>query len=89
MNSFFVPQLGSQIYTMAGMATQLNLQADQPGTYRGLSAQFSGDGFSDMRFEVERAAAGRLRQLDRRTRRPQRRRSTARATPRSCSPASA
>jgi cytochrome o ubiquinol oxidase subunit II len=52
MNSFFVPQLGSQIYTMAGMTTRLNLLADQPGVYRGLSAQFSGDGFSDMRFEV-------------------------------------
>jgi cytochrome o ubiquinol oxidase subunit 2 len=52
MNSFFVPQLGSQIYTMAGMATELNLQADDPGTFAGLSAQFSGDGFSDMRFEV-------------------------------------
>ena len=33
MNSFFVPQLGSQIYTMAGMTTQLSLQADQPATY--------------------------------------------------------
>jgi len=52
MNSFFVPQLGSQIYTMAGMTTHLNLQADKPGTYPGLSAQFSGDGFSDMRFDV-------------------------------------
>lgn len=52
MNSFFVPQLGSQIYTMAGMATHLNLQADHPGTYRGLSAQYSGSGFSDMRFSV-------------------------------------
>jgi cytochrome o ubiquinol oxidase subunit 2 len=52
MNSFFVPQLGSQIYTMAGMTTQLNLMADQAGTFPGLSAQFSGDGFSDMRFEV-------------------------------------
>lgn len=52
MNSFFVPQLGSQIYTMAGMTTRLNLQADQPGEYRGLSAQFSGDGFSDMHFDV-------------------------------------
>ena len=52
MNSFFVPQLGSQIYTMAGMTTRLNLVADQPGVYRGLSAQFSGDGFSDMRFDV-------------------------------------
>jgi cytochrome o ubiquinol oxidase subunit 2 len=53
MNSFFVPQLGSQIYTMSGMATHLQLQADHPGSYRGLSAQFSGDGFADMRFTVE------------------------------------
>ena len=53
MNSFFVPQLGSQIYTMSGMATRLQLQADHPGAYRGLSAQFSGDGFADMRFTVE------------------------------------
>lgn len=52
MNSFFVPQLGSQIYTMARMTTQLNLQASQPGTYAGLSAMFSGDGFSDMRFNI-------------------------------------
>jgi cytochrome o ubiquinol oxidase subunit 2 len=52
MNSFFVPQLGSQIYTMAGMTTRLNLQADRPGTYPGLSAQFSGEGFSDMRFDL-------------------------------------
>jgi cytochrome o ubiquinol oxidase subunit 2 len=52
MNSFFIPQLGSQIYTMPGMMTQLNLQADQAGTYEGLSAQFSGAGFSDMRFAL-------------------------------------
>jgi len=52
MNSFFVPQLGSQIYTMAGMTTTLHLRADQAGTYAGLSAQFSGDGFSDMRFDA-------------------------------------
>ena len=52
MNSFFVPQLGSQIYTMSGMVTRLNLMADKPGDYPGLSAQFSGDGFSDMRFNV-------------------------------------
>jgi len=52
MNSFFVPQLGSQIYTMPNMVTRLNLQADEPGTYEGLSAQFSGDGFSDMRFDL-------------------------------------
>jgi cytochrome o ubiquinol oxidase subunit 2 len=58
MNSFFVPQLGSQIYTMAGMTTHLNLMADQPGEYRGLSANFSGDGFSDMRFIVTAVSAG-------------------------------
>ena len=38
MNSFFVPQLGSQIYTMAGMVTRLHLQADHAGSYPGLSA---------------------------------------------------
>jgi len=58
MNSFFVPQLGSQIYTMAGMVTQLHLQADHPGTYRGLSAQYSGEGFADMRFSVNAVSAG-------------------------------
>ncbi len=52
MNSFFVPQLGSQIYSMAGMVTRLNLRADQPGIYRGMSAQISGEGFSDMLFDV-------------------------------------
>jgi cytochrome o ubiquinol oxidase subunit 2 len=50
MNSFFVPQLGSQIYTMGGMTTHLNLLADKLGEYPGFSAMFSGDGFSDMRF---------------------------------------
>ncbi len=52
MNSFFVPQLGSQIYAMSGMITRLHLQADYPGTYRGFSAQFSGEGFADMHFEA-------------------------------------
>ena len=52
MNSFFVPRLGSQIYAMPNMVTRLNLEADQPGTFEGLSAQFSGDGFSDMRFDL-------------------------------------
>jgi cytochrome o ubiquinol oxidase subunit II len=57
MNSFFVPQLGSQIYTMPGMTTRLNLLAAQPGDYPGLSANFSGDGFSDMRFLVHAVPA--------------------------------
>jgi cytochrome o ubiquinol oxidase subunit 2 len=62
MNSFFVPQLGSQIYTMSGMVTHLQLQADHPGSYRGLSAQFSGDGFADMRFVVDAMPAQQFEQ---------------------------
>jgi cytochrome o ubiquinol oxidase subunit 2 len=58
MNSFFVPQLGSQIYTMAGMTTHLNLLADNPGDYPGLSTNFSGDGFSNMRFTVTAVPPG-------------------------------
>jgi cytochrome o ubiquinol oxidase subunit 2 len=58
MNSFFVPQLGSQIYTMGGMTTHLSLLADKPGEYPGLSANFSGEGFSDMRFLVRAMPAG-------------------------------
>lgn len=50
MNAFFIPQLGSQIYAMAGMETQLNLIAGQPGSYAGLSSNYSGAGFSDMHF---------------------------------------
>src|SRR5215475_4347360 len=57
MNSFFVPQLAGQIYTMSGMVTRLNFQADNPGTYRGMSANFSGDGFSDMHFNVDAVPA--------------------------------
>src|SRR5262249_25462530 len=53
MNAFFVPKLGSMIYTMNGMATQLYLNADEPGTFLGMSSHFSGDGFADMEFKVE------------------------------------
>ena len=53
MNVFFVPRLAGEIYTMNGMVTELNLQADRTGTYPGLSAQFSGDGFAGMRFDTE------------------------------------
>jgi len=52
MNSFFVPQLGGQIYTMAGMESQLYLLADEPGVFAGISAQFSGAGFPDMQFRM-------------------------------------
>jgi cytochrome o ubiquinol oxidase subunit 2 len=61
MNSFFVPQLGSQIYTMPGMSTRLNLLAERTGDYPGLSANFSGDGFSDMRFLVHAVPAAEFK----------------------------
>jgi cytochrome o ubiquinol oxidase subunit 2 len=57
MNSFFVPQLGSQIYTMGGMTTHLNLLADKPGEFPGFSANFSGDGFSRMQFVAKSVPA--------------------------------
>ena len=52
-DSFFVPQLGSQIYTMKGMTTQLYMMSDAEGTFHGLSTHFSGDGFSDMNFVLK------------------------------------
>ena len=52
MNVFFIPQLGSMIYTMNGMVTRLGLRGDTVGDYQGLSAHFSGDGFPDMLFDV-------------------------------------
>jgi cytochrome o ubiquinol oxidase subunit 2 len=78
MNVFFVPQLGSMIYTMNGMVNRLELRADEVGNYQGLSAHFSGDGFPDMLFDVHVvsqtefadwvSSAGRSdRSLDRRT----------------------
>ncbi len=56
-NAFFVPRLGGMIYSMAGMTTQLNLQADKVGVYPGLSGMLSGDGFSDMHFDVHAVQA--------------------------------
>jgi cytochrome o ubiquinol oxidase subunit 2 len=60
MNAFFVPQLGSQIYTMPGMTTHLNLLADRDGDYPGFSSHFSGDGFSGMRFMVHAVNAAQF-----------------------------
>lgn len=51
-NSFFVPQMGTMIYTMPRMTTRLNLQADREGVYNGLSTHFSGNGFPGMEFKV-------------------------------------
>lgn len=51
MNSFFVPALAGQIYAMPGMETKLHAVINQPGVYDGFSGNFSGDGFSHMRFK--------------------------------------
>ena len=53
MTAFFVPQLGSMIYAMNGMETRLHLQADAPGTFRGMASHYSGAGFADMDFAVK------------------------------------
>ena len=51
MNSFFIPALAGQIYAMPGMETKLHAVMNQPGEYEGFSANYSGAGFSDMRFK--------------------------------------
>lgn len=52
MSALFIPQLGSQIYAMAGMRTRLHLIPNAIGTFDGLNTQYNGDGFSDMHFAV-------------------------------------
>ena len=58
MTSFFIPQLGSQMYAMAGMQTQLNLRADHSGEYFGRNLEFSGDGYDNMHFKVKAISTG-------------------------------
>jgi cytochrome o ubiquinol oxidase subunit 2 len=53
MNAFFVPRLGSMIYTMNGMVSSLNLSAAKPGVFYGESSHYSGDGFAGMHFDVK------------------------------------
>jgi cytochrome o ubiquinol oxidase subunit 2 len=60
MNAFFVPRVGSMIYAMNGMKTDLNLQVDKVGSYYGTSTQLSGDGFSDMNFQMKAVPAERF-----------------------------
>ncbi len=62
MSAFFIPQLGSQIYAMAGMRTRLHLLATEPGFYDGLNTQYNGEGFSDMHFEVHVVQPSELQQ---------------------------
>ena len=52
MTSFFIPDLGSQMYVMAGMVTHLNLLADHQGTYTGHNMEFSGVGYAAMNFST-------------------------------------
>ena len=51
MNSFFIPALAGQIYAMPGMETKMHAVINQPGIYDGFSANYSGAGFSGMRFK--------------------------------------
>lgn len=53
MNSFWIPQLGGQVYAMAGMTTKLHLIANEPGDYTGSSANISGESFADMKFSAK------------------------------------
>lgn len=53
MNSFWIPQLGGQVYAMTGMTTKLHLISNETGSYQGSSANLSGEGFADMRFIAE------------------------------------
>ncbi|WP_239615754.1 ubiquinol oxidase subunit II [Cohnella mopanensis] len=53
MNSFWIPQLGGQIYTMSGMAMKLHLIAEEPGDYMGMGANFSGRDFGKMEFTAK------------------------------------
>jgi cytochrome o ubiquinol oxidase subunit 2 len=78
MNSFYIPALAGQIYAMPGMQTQLHAVINRAGTYDGFSANYSGAGFSGMRFKFHglapqafdgwvaglKAGSGRLSQAD-------------------------
>lgn len=62
MNAFWIPQLGSQIYAMNGMQSEVNLMADEIGVYDGSSSNISGEGFSKMRFKAEAVSQGDFEQ---------------------------
>src|SRR3546814_13301309 len=62
MNSFYVPALSGQIYAMPGMETKLHGVFDETGEYEGFSANYSGWGFSNMRFAVKSLPAGEFDQ---------------------------
>lgn len=53
INSFFIPRLGGQLYAMGGMENRLNMMAEEEGVYRGISSNYSGYGFSNMKFKAK------------------------------------
>ena len=64
MQSILIPRLAGQVYAMAGMRTQSNLQADAPGGFFGENVQFNGVGFQNQKFAVDAMdAAGFARWL--------------------------
>ena len=62
MNSFFIPSLAGQIYAMPGMETKLHAVINKPGTYEGISANYSGAGFSGMHFKFLGLSEGEFEQ---------------------------
>src|SRR5690606_23940104 len=52
MNAFYIPAMAGMIYAMPGMETQLNAVMNAPGEYEGFSSNYSGAGFSHMRFRM-------------------------------------
>lgn len=62
MNSFWIPQLGGQVYAMSGMKTQLHLMADEPGSYNGSSGNISGEGFAGMDFVAKASTDAEFKQ---------------------------
>lgn len=62
MNSFWIPSLGGQVYAMSGMSTKLHLMANEPGDYRGSSANISGEGFAGMNFTARASSEAEFEQ---------------------------
>ena len=80
MNSFYVPALAGQIYAMPGMETKLHAVINKPGDYEGFSANYSGAGFSGMRFKFHGLTDGGFDSWVAQARSRRQRRSTATPT---------
>ncbi len=62
MSSFWIPKLGSMIYTMEGMVTKLHLQASSPGEFEGMNTEINGQGYSGMRFKTKAVSTANFNQ---------------------------